>query len=68
VDNLTLASEFIPTAVTSQDEIALHQFKVDPADLTKRMIALERENANLQLLVCQLLKKNEELRSILYQR
>ena len=68
MDNLTLASEFVPTAVTSQDEIALHQFKVDPADLTKRMIALERENANLQLPVCHLLKKNEELRGILNQQ
>jgi hypothetical protein len=68
MDNLTHVSEFVPTAMTSQDEITLHQFKVDSADLTKRMIELEREIANLQLLVCHLLRKNEELRSILYQR
>jgi len=68
MDNLTHVSEFVPTAMTSQDEITPHQFKVDPADLTKRIIELEREIANLQLLVCHLLRKNQELRSILYQR
>jgi hypothetical protein len=68
VDHLTLASEFVPNAVTSQDEMALHLFKVEPADLMKRMIVLERQNASLQLLVCHLLKRNEELRTVLYQQ
>ena len=52
MDNLTHASEFVPTAMTSQDEITLHQFKVDPADLTKRIIELEREIANLHQNPC----------------
>ena len=68
VNSLDHGNEFMETTLRSQDGIASHRFEGNPADLKKRILALEEENANLQLLVCHLLKRNEELRILLYQQ
>jgi hypothetical protein len=68
VDNFAFGNEFLATALGTQNGIASHRLKDDPAELRKRVLALEKENANLQLLVCDLLKKNEELRAFLRRR
>ena len=40
----------------------------DPFEMDQRILGLEEHNRNLQQLVCDLLTKNEDLRSLLSQR
>jgi hypothetical protein len=68
VDYSALGNKLSTTTRKAQEEIASHLFRIEVADLRKRIIALEEEKASLQYLVCHLLIKNEDLRATLYQR
>ncbi len=61
-------NEFSTITSASQDDCVPHFFEVDHTDLRKRVLLLEEEKEKLQHLVCYLLKKNEDLRRILYHR
>ncbi len=68
MDKFALRTESVAAASESQGNTAFHRLETVPEDLRKKIIALENENANLQLLICHLLKRNEELRAALYQQ